>query len=153
MARWIDRICDMHALSCSHRHRLTSISDARLTSLNGTYISSAYGNGFPHVQMDGLTSRPGAGRQQQGTAANGVLVLAATNCPWDLDAALRRRLEKRIYIPLPDAAGRRQLLERGLAGACLDDDVDLDDAAARLEGYSGADIRLVCRDTLLAPIR
>lgn len=42
------------------------------------------------VQMDGLTSRPGAGRQQRGVGANGVLVLAASNCPWDLDAALRR---------------------------------------------------------------
>jgi katanin p60 ATPase-containing subunit A1 len=43
-----------------------------------------------------------------------VMVLAATNFPWDIDEALRRRLEKRIYIPLPDLDSRKQLLEINL---------------------------------------
>ena len=39
------------------------------------------------------------------------MVLAATNFPWDIDEALRRRLEKRIYIPLPTLEGREALLK------------------------------------------
>ena len=43
-----------------------------------------------------------------------VMVLAATNFPWDIDEALRRRLEKRIYIPLPGAAERKELMHINL---------------------------------------
>ena len=42
------------------------------------------------------------------------MVLAATNFPWDIDEALRRRLEKRIYIPLPAAPERQELLRLAL---------------------------------------
>ena len=52
------------------------------------------------VQMDGLSSKQG----------NLVMVLAATNFLWDIDESLRRRLEKRIYIPLISSDGREALL-------------------------------------------
>lgn len=48
------------------------------------------------VQMNGV-----------GNDQDGVLVLGATNCPWELDSAIRRRFEKRIYIPLPDPIARK----------------------------------------------
>ena len=47
-----------------------------------------------------------------------VMVLAATNLPWDIDEALRRRLEKRIYIPLPAAPERQELLRLALKVRC-----------------------------------
>lgn len=53
-------------------------------------------------------------------------MLAATNFPWDLDEALRRRLEKRIYIPLPDKTNRFQLLKLALAEVSVDEDVNLE---------------------------
>jgi katanin p60 ATPase-containing subunit A1 len=73
------------------------------------------------------------------------MVLAATNFPWDIDEALRRRLEKRIYIPLPSNDGREVLLRINLRDVAICDDVDLKDVAVKLQGYSGADITNVCR--------
>lgn len=63
--------------------------------------------------MDGVNvvssaSANDADAEGEATSKN-VMVLAATNRPWDLDDAIRRRLEKRIYIPLPTAVGREQL--------------------------------------------
>ena len=48
-----------------------------------------------------------------GNDESGILVLGATNCPWDLDPAIRRRFEKRIYIPLPELPARRALIDLG----------------------------------------
>ena len=81
------------------------------------------------------------------------MVLAATNRPQDLDEALRRRLEKRIYIPLPSQEGLKQLFEINLKGMKLADDVQLDEIIKKLNGYSGADISNVCRDAAMMPLR
>ncbi|TMW52710.1 hypothetical protein DOY81_002233 [Sarcophaga bullata] len=96
------------------------------------------------VQMDGVGSEE---------ANKVVMVLAATNFPWDIDEALRRRLEKRIYIPLPSDEGREALLKINLREVKVDDSVDLGDIAKKLDGYSGADITNVCRDASMMSMR
>ena len=108
------------------------------------------------VQMDGVgvVSSAGANSEQdQEQAAKNVMVLAATNRPWDLDEAIRRRLEKRIYIPLPTTAGRKQLFEINLKGIEVTDDINYERLIEITDGYSGADLANVCRDAALMPLR
>jgi katanin p60 ATPase-containing subunit A1 len=81
------------------------------------------------------------------------MVLAATNRPWDLDDAIRRRLEKRIYIPLPTEKGRGELFKINLRGVELAQDIDWDHLIKVTDGYSGADISNVCRDAAMMPMR
>lgn len=100
------------------------------------------------TQVDGLTSEEG----------KHLVLLAATNRPWDLDEALRRRLEKRICnchadIPLPSADGRRELFTLYLRGLQLEGGLDWAELVSRTEGYSGADIASVCRDAAMMPLR
>merc|ERR1719450_2069547 len=113
------------------------------------------------VQMDGVST---AAADESSDAADGeggepkpkpktVIVLAATNRPWDLDEALRRRLEKRIYIPLPTETGREALFNVNMTGVTLTDDVDIAALAKLTDGYSGADIASVCRDAAMMSVR
>nr|XP_020465026.1 katanin p60 ATPase-containing subunit A-like 1 [Monopterus albus]XP_020465027.1 katanin p60 ATPase-containing subunit A-like 1 [Monopterus albus] len=100
------------------------------------------------IQMDGV-----GGALENDDPSRMVMVLAATNFPWDIDEALRRRLEKRIYIPLPTAVGRAVLLKINLREVDLAADVNLDLIAEKIEGYSGADITNICRDASLMAMR
>ncbi|EEB18887.1 vacuolar sorting protein 4A, putative [Pediculus humanus corporis] len=95
------------------------------------------------VQMQGV-----------GNDMDGILVLGATNIPWVLDSAIRRRFEKRIYIPLPEEPARLTMfkLHLGSTRHTLTDE-DLRQLAAQTEGYSGADISIVVRDALMQPVR
>jgi transitional endoplasmic reticulum ATPase len=75
-----------------------------------------------------------------------ILFMGATNTPWQLDPAVLRpgRFDEKIYIPPPDQAARRRLLELSLEHRPVAQDIDLDALATRLEGYSGADITYLC---------
>lgn len=95
------------------------------------------------VQMNGV-----------GNDTGGVLVLGATNIPWQLDAAVRRRFERRIYIALPDVEARKRMFELNIGTvACECTQQDLRVLAEMTDGYSGHDIAVVVRDALMQPIR
>ncbi|XP_011554678.3 katanin p60 ATPase-containing subunit A1 isoform X2 [Plutella xylostella] len=97
------------------------------------------------IQMDGLA----AVFNQEKI----IMVLAATNHPWDIDEAFRRRFEKRIYIGLPDEPTRVKLLKTSLRDVVLADDVQLEELAQKLDGYSGSDICNLCRDAAMMTMR
>jgi len=97
------------------------------------------------VQMQGV-----------GNDNDGILVLGATNIPWVLDSAIRRRFEKRIYIPLPEAHARTAMfkLNMGSTNANLTEDQYRQlGSNDKSDGYSGADVALVVRDALMQPVR
>lgn len=88
------------------------------------------------------------------SVGDGVLVLGATNVPWALDAAVRRRFERRIYIPLPDTQSRESLLRihLGRTPHTLSDS-HIRHLARRTDGLSGADVSVLVRDALMQPLR
>ncbi|CAK9000941.1 Katanin p60 ATPase-containing subunit A1 (Katanin p60 subunit A1) (p60 katanin) [Durusdinium trenchii] len=122
-------------------------------------IASARGGSTEHeasrrVKSELLTQMDGvSGDGDESGSAKTVVVLAATNLPWDLDDAIRRRLEKRIYIPLPDHDGRAELFKIATREVRLCDDVDFEKLADESDGYSGADITNVCHEASMMPIR
>lgn len=94
--------------------------------------------------------------QMQGVGNNtdGILVLGATNIPWALDAAIRRRFEKRIYIDLPEEHARSEMFKLNLGNTPhVLTEQDIRVLGQKTEGYSGADISIVVRDALMQPVR
>eukprot|EP00644_Phytophthora_capsici_P015840 jgi/Phyca11/122940/e_gw1.49.14.1 len=93
------------------------------------------------IQMDGLSKTDDV-----------VFVLAASNLPWDLDAAMLRRLEKRVLVDLPSTEARQSLFA-SLLEPYTPDSFDFNEAVKLTEGYSGADIKLVAKEACMAPVR
>ncbi|KAG8389476.1 hypothetical protein BUALT_Bualt02G0233300 [Buddleja alternifolia] len=82
-----------------------------------------------------------------------VLVLAATNRPFDLDEAVIRRLPRRLMVNLPDAQNREKILKVILAKEELSPNIDLEAVANMTEGYSGSDLKNLCVTAAHCPIR
>lgn len=102
------------------------------------------------VQMDGLSKTDDL-----------VFLLAASNIPWELDQAMLRRLEKRILVDLPTYEARKAMFKHHLptvvvpkeGGLELLSNLDYDLLATKTEGYSGSDLRLVCKEAAMRPVR
>ncbi|CAL9076075.1 unnamed protein product [Musa textilis] len=82
-----------------------------------------------------------------------VLVLGATNRPFDLDEAVIRRFPRRLLVNLPDASNREKILRVILAKEDLAPDVDLKVLASMTDGYSGSDLKNLCVAAAHCPIR
>ena len=93
--------------------------------------------------MDGLTER------------GNVIVLGATNRPDSVDPALRRpgRFDREMEISVPNGDGRLEVLQIHTRGMPIADDVELKNLASELHGYTGADMKSLCREAAMKSIR
>lgn len=93
--------------------------------------------------MDGLKQR------------SQTIVMAATNRPNSIDAALRRfgRFDREVDIGIPDAVGRLEILRIHTRNMRLGEDVDLEQVAAETHGHVGADLAALCSEAALQQIR
>ncbi|KAJ3315816.1 ATPase AAA domain-containing protein 1-A [Boothiomyces sp. JEL0838] len=85
--------------------------------------------------------------------ATQIMILGATNRPNDLDKAILRRMPKRFSVQLPDKAQRRKVLELILKKVGLEDGFDFDYLASITDGYSNADLKELCRNAVMVPVR
>ena len=84
-----------------------------------------------------------------------VIVLGATNRSESLDPALRRpgRFDREIEIGVPNVEGRLEILQIHTRGMPLSEDINLQQLAARLHGYTGADVKALCREAAMKALR
>ncbi|KAL3630658.1 hypothetical protein CASFOL_023642 [Castilleja foliolosa] len=94
------------------------------------------------THWDGLLTKPG----------ERILVLAATNRPFDLDEAIIRRFERRIMVDLPSVDNREKILKTLLSKEKVEN-LDFKELAVITEGYSGSDLKNLCVTAAYRPVR
>ncbi len=122
-------------------------------------------------EIDSITTKRGEGAESGGerrvktqllseiqglksTHDKPLLVLGATNRPWDIDNAMLSRFEKRVHVPLPDLKARVGIFKIHTEGVTSSlSDEDFVELAVRTEGYSGRDIANICREVIMLPVR
>ncbi|BES96820.1 Vps4 C terminal oligomerisation domain [Nesidiocoris tenuis] len=102
------------------------------------------------IKTEFLVQLDGAGTDEE----DRILVIGATNRPQELDEAARRRLVKRLYIPLPDLEARKELICQLMK--CERNELtpqEIEDLGHSTDGFSGADMKHLCQEACLGPIR
>ncbi|XP_051794302.1 katanin p60 ATPase-containing subunit A-like 2 isoform X3 [Acanthochromis polyacanthus] len=148
LVRVLFELARYHAPSTIFLDELESVMSQRGAGMGGEHEGSRRMKTELLVQMDGLAR-----------SEDLVFVLAASNLPWELDHAMLRRLEKRILVSLPSSSARQAMISEWLpplnstGGVELRTELDCKTLAEEMEGYSGSDIRLVCKEAAMRPVR
>uniref|UniRef100_A0A8D2QTH0 Katanin p60 ATPase-containing subunit A-like 2 n=1 Tax=Zosterops lateralis melanops TaxID=1220523 RepID=A0A8D2QTH0_ZOSLA len=148
LVRVLFELARYHAPSTIFLDELESVMSQRGTAPGGEHEGSRRMKTELLVQMDGLARSDDL-----------VFVLAASNLPWELDPAMLRRLEKRILVDLPSEEARRVMIQHWLpplsngSGVKLRTDLDYGLLSQETNGYSGSDIKLVCKEAAMRPVR
>uniref|UniRef100_A0AAQ5Z5L8 Katanin p60 ATPase-containing subunit A-like 2 n=1 Tax=Amphiprion ocellaris TaxID=80972 RepID=A0AAQ5Z5L8_AMPOC len=148
LVRVLFELARYHAPSTIFLDELESVMSQRGAGMGGEHEGSRRMKTELLVQMDGLAR-----------SEDLVFVLAASNLPWELDHAMLRRLEKRILVSLPSSSARQAMISEWLpplnstGGVELRTELDYKTLAKEMEGYSGSDIRLVCKEAAMRPVR
>ena len=119
-----------------------------IDALAGTRGGSSEGEAMRRVKTQLLQAVEGFA-----TGDELLVTIGATNTPWDIDAAMRRRFERRVYVTLPAREAREVMFSIHTKGIPMGTDVDFKALAEITGGYTAADIALVCRESLMQPIR
>ncbi|XP_041666366.1 katanin p60 ATPase-containing subunit A-like 2 [Cheilinus undulatus] len=148
LVRVLFELARYHAPSTIFVDELESVMSQRGITIGGEHEGSRRMKTELLVQMDGLAKSDDL-----------VFLLAASNLPWELDHAMLRRLEKRILVSLPSSAARQAMISHWLpplttiGGVELRTELNYETLAKGMDGYSGSDIRLVCKEAAMRPVR
>ncbi|XP_072461303.1 katanin p60 ATPase-containing subunit A-like 2 isoform X5 [Notamacropus eugenii] len=148
LVRVLFELARYHAPSTIFLDELESVMSQRGTALGGEHEGSLRMKTELLMQMDGLAR-----------SEDLVFVLAASNLPWELDCAMLRRLEKRILVDLPSKDARQAMIRHWLpavsnsGGIELHAELEYSLLGQETEGYSGSDIKLVCKEAAMRPVR
>jgi vacuolar protein-sorting-associated protein 4 len=116
-------------------------------------LAGARGGGSENEAMRRVKTQLLQAVEGFGTGEELLVTVGATNTPWDIDAAMRRRFERRVYITLPTKGAREKMFQIHTRGVPLDSDVNFIELSDYTAGYTAADIALLCREALMHPIR